>query len=103
MACPHVSGMAALCYASGLCKSDVTTELSKLMIPAWSYSQFVDTYRFSSDPLTNSDPGKYYGYMVWGRRFWGRDSSSNWFPDGMVQQTRHMASDGTLDDIDTYS
>jgi hypothetical protein len=81
-ACPHISGIAALCYASGVCKSSSSTELAKVMAPAIAYNQAVSSYRYNNDPLTNPLYDKYYGHMAWGRQFWGKEQSG-WYPAGL--------------------
>jgi hypothetical protein len=82
-ACPHISGIAALCYASGVCKSSSSTELSKVMAPAIAYNQAVSSYRYNNDPLMNPLYDKYYGHMAWGRQFWGKEQSG-WFPASLT-------------------
>ncbi|WIA36077.1 hypothetical protein OEZ86_007429 [Tetradesmus obliquus] len=82
MACPHISGIAALCYASGVCKSSSSSELEKVVAPAVAYNQAVSFYRYNNDPLTNPLPDKYYGYMAWGRQFWGQEQG-DWYPAGL--------------------
>ncbi|WIA15899.1 hypothetical protein OEZ85_012648 [Tetradesmus obliquus] len=82
MACPHISGIAALCYASGVCKSSSSSELEKVVAPAVAYNQAVSFYGYNNDPLTNPLPDKYYGYMAWGRQFWGQEQG-DWYPAGL--------------------
>jgi subtilisin family serine protease len=70
MACPHVSGIVALCYASGVCTSNTTTEYSAIVEPSVEHVTNTEKYRYSNDPLTDVLPDKYYGYLAWARRWW---------------------------------
>jgi subtilisin family serine protease len=70
MACPHVSGIVALCYASGICSSNTTTEYPAIVGPSVEHVEDTESYRFSHDPLTSPLPDKYYGYLAWARKWW---------------------------------
>jgi hypothetical protein len=71
MACPHVSGIMALCYAAGACRSETGTEYETgALQPAIAHSTASPAYGFNSDPITNPQPDKYYGYLAWARRWW---------------------------------
>lgn len=70
MACPHVSGIVALCYASGICSSNTTTEYPAIVGPSVEHGEDTESYRFSHDPLTSPLPDKYYGYLAWARKWW---------------------------------
>lgn len=71
MACPHVSGIVALCYSAGVCERNAGTELAKVMNAATTWNTENPTYRFNSDPLADSPSDRYYGHVAWSRRYWG--------------------------------
>lgn len=70
MACPHVSGIVALCYASGVCASNSTTEYPAVIGPSVEYVEGTVSYRYTHDPLTSPLADKYYGYLAWARKWW---------------------------------
>jgi subtilisin family serine protease len=70
MACPHVSGIVALCYASGVCSSNTTTEFPAIVGPCVEHVEATANYRYMNDPLTGPLPDKYYGYLAWARKWW---------------------------------
>lgn len=70
MACPHVSGIVALCYASGVCSSNTTTEYPAIVGPSVEHGEDTESYRFSHDPLTSPLPDKHYGHLAWARKWW---------------------------------
>lgn len=72
MACPHVSGIVALCYSAGVCQRNAGAEVAKVLNPTTAWSVENPWFRFNGDPLTNPAPDRYYGYMAWSRKFWGR-------------------------------
>lgn len=70
MACPHVSGIVALCYASGVCSSNTATEYSAIVGPSVEHVEATANYRYMNDPLMSPLPDKYYGYLAWARKWW---------------------------------
>lgn len=70
MACPHVSGIVALCYASGVCASNSSTEYPAVVAPSVEYVEAAPGYRYTHDPLTSPLADKYYGYLAWARKWW---------------------------------
>jgi subtilisin family serine protease len=70
MACPHVSGIAALCYASGVCASNTTSEVAAIVGPADAHAAATAGYHFANDPTTEPLPDKYYGHLAWARSWW---------------------------------
>eukprot|EP00878_Enallax_costatus_P042568 GHUV01049970.1.p1 GENE.GHUV01049970.1~~GHUV01049970.1.p1 ORF type:complete len:192 (+),score=27.67 GHUV01049970.1:220-795(+) len=77
MACPHVSGIVALCYSAGICQRNTGTELAKVVNAVATWNTENPVYRYNSDPLTNPPVDKYYGYMAWSRKYWGRSTADN--------------------------
>lgn len=71
MACPHVSGIVALCYAASVCGSETGSEADvAVMKPSTAHSADAAAYRFTNDPLTNPLGDRYYGFMAWARKWW---------------------------------
>lgn len=72
MACPHVSGIVALCYATGVCSSNTSTEYPAIVGPSVAYGEATATFRYNNDPLTSPLPDKYYGHLAWARKWWAK-------------------------------
>lgn len=77
MACPHVSGIVALCYSAGVCQRNAGSESGKVVGPVTTWNVGNATYGFSGDPQHNPAADKYYGYLAWSRRFWGRTAEDS--------------------------
>lgn len=61
MATPHVSGVAALCIATGACTGSPSSVISKLRADAAAQP---GSYGFTGDPNSPSG-GRYYGYLTY--------------------------------------
>lgn len=68
MAAPLVSALAARCYAKGVCSSNNSTEMGKIVANSINYNAANRNYGFSGDPL-RPVRGKYFGYLVWGNQW----------------------------------
>jgi subtilisin len=66
MAAPHVSGVIALCIASGRCAGLSAAQIiHKIVADAAAYNSKSTGYGFAGDPL-RPIAGKYYGYLIRG-------------------------------------
>ncbi len=74
MACPHVSGVAALCYAAGACQADKGGQAAALVAAAAGYANAAPEHRYPGDPILAPSPDRFYGFLAWGRRYWVRGS-----------------------------
>jgi subtilisin family serine protease len=63
-AAPHISGVVALCIASGDCAGLTPAQIiQKIVSDAAAYNNAHPEYGFRGDPL-RPIPGKYYGYLI---------------------------------------
>jgi subtilisin family serine protease len=74
MACPHVSGAVALCYASGACAAEHDSEVQAVLGAAREHAAAERAYHYTHDPATEPLPDKYYGHLAWARRWWRADA-----------------------------
>ena len=63
MAAPHVTGTAALCFASGQCTGTPAEALRKLMSDAEAYTRANPGWGFTGDPLRPT-AGRYFGFLA---------------------------------------
>lgn len=68
-ACPHVSGLAARCYASGECDSETDTEAEAITSFAKEWNVANSNYGFTGDAISNPNNSQYYGYAVYAGRW----------------------------------
>ncbi|KAI8473102.1 MAG: peptidase S8/S53 domain-containing protein [Monoraphidium minutum] len=65
MACPHVSGIAARCYAAGECTAAADTEAERIAALTQRYNEANPGYGFKGDAVRSPDAPQYFGYAVY--------------------------------------
>jgi hypothetical protein len=69
MATPIISAQVAMCYEKGICKSETSSEATRLTRAAYTYNKNNRVYGFKGDPMNRPIAGKYYGYLTFGNAF----------------------------------
>jgi subtilisin family serine protease len=69
MSAPHVSGIAARCYAAGECRADSDTEAERIVALARAHAEADPSYGFSGDAVSSPDAPQYYGYAAYAGRW----------------------------------